>query len=119
MYWVLSTDSYFFRLYWFILRCRLRREVPRISDAREMFHCTLSSTRFGVPLTAAGYVAGLMAAAFYLGYVVHRALVGFGHARSEGAAKRIARAVAFAAFCWLVLGLTAVIQAATGTLLPF
>ena len=87
--------------------------------ATDQLYATLSSTRFGVPLTAAGYIAGLMAVAFHLGYGCYAALLGLGYVRNQNAERRIARALAFAALGWFVLGLGAVVKAATGTLLPF
>jgi succinate dehydrogenase/fumarate reductase cytochrome b subunit len=89
------------------------------SDAQNELYATLASTRFGLPLVAAGYVSGLMAVAFHLAYGCYTAALRFGLVRSPRAARLVFRAATVTALGWLALGIGTVVKAATGTLLPF
>jgi succinate dehydrogenase/fumarate reductase cytochrome b subunit len=77
----------------------------------------LSSTRFGVPLSGAGYVLGLAAVCTHSALGVHRALLALGYLASAQRRRLSARAcTAFGALCFGV-GAAAVIRVASGVLL--
>ena len=77
----------------------------------------LSTTRFGVPLSGAGYLFGLLATSTHAGLAVHRALGGEGLLDSEPRRRLSARACAAFGVITFALGAAAVIRVASGVLL--
>ena len=89
------------------------------ADRSNELYATLSSTLFGLPLVAAGYVSGLLAVGFHLAYGCYTAALRFGYARSPSGARRLLQLVTLATLGWLALGIGTVVKTATGTVLPF
>jgi hypothetical protein len=86
-------------------------------DAGFRLLAELSSTRFGVPLVAAGYLLGLLATVTHGGLAVHRGLLAEGFLADPGRRLASARACAtFGVMCF-VLGAAAVIRVASGLIL--
>jgi succinate dehydrogenase hydrophobic anchor subunit len=86
-------------------------------DAGFRLVAELSSTRFGVPLSGAAYLLGLLATSTHAGIGVHRALLAEGYLSSAERRRLSARAcTAFAVTCFCV-GAAAVIRVASGVLL--
>lgn len=86
-------------------------------DAGFRLLAELSSTRFGLPLAAAGYLAGLLATCTHAGIGLHRALWAAGYLSSEARRGRSASACAAFGVVSFCLGAAAVIRVASGVLL--
>jgi succinate dehydrogenase/fumarate reductase cytochrome b subunit len=86
-------------------------------DAGFRLLAELSSTRFGMPLAGAAYVAGLLATCTHAAIGIHAALLRLGRLTSEARRSRSARACAAFGVVTFCLGAAAVIRVASGVLL--
>lgn len=86
-------------------------------DAGFRLLAELSSTRFGVPLSGAAYLLGLLATTAHAGIGVHRALLAEGYLQSAERRRLSARACTAFAVVGFCTGAAAVIRVASGVLL--